>query len=279
MSHENATDAAAAAGSYYDSSDVDGFYAAVWGGEDIHIGIYEHEDEAVADASRRTVEKAADKVADALGPGRRVLDMGSGFGGATRYLAGRFGCRVVALNISDSQNRRHRKTNLERGLADLIDVVTGSFTDVPYEDGSFDVVWSQEAFCHSDARAKVLREAERVLRPGGRLVFTDLMAADDASPQALAPAVSRLGVEALATPGFYRKQLAELGFSHVDFNDHSQHLLTHYLRVVEETRRGGPELRAAVSPAYLDSLLENLPLWVDASRNRHLIWGIFHCQR
>ncbi|MBO0654525.1 methyltransferase domain-containing protein [Streptomyces triculaminicus] len=279
LSHESAGNAAGLARDYYDSSDVDGFYATVWGGEDIHIGTYEHERETVADASRRTVEKAADKVADFLGPGSRVLDLGSGYGGAARYLAGCFGCRVVALNISESQNQRHRKTNVERGLADLIEVVTGSFEDVPYEDGYFDVVWSQEAFCHSDERAKVLSEAVRVLNPGGRLVFTDLMAADDAPPNALRPAVSRLGVEAMATPGFYRQHLAELGLSHVDFEDRSEHLLTHYLRILEETQRGGPELRAAVSPAYLDGLLENLPLWVDASRNGHLSSGIFHCHR
>lgn len=279
MSHESAGNAAGLARDYYDSSDVDGFYATVWGGEDIHIGTYEHERETVADASRRTVEKMADKVADFLGPGSRVLDLGSGYGGAARYLAGRFGCRVVALNISESQNQRHRKTNVERGLADLIEVVTGSFEDVPYEDGYFDVVWSQEAFCHSDERARVLSEAVRVLSPGGRLVFTDLMAADDAPPNALRPAVSRLGVEAMATPGFYRQHLAELGLSHVDFEDCSHHLLIHYLRILEETRRGGPELRAAVNPAYLDGLLENLPLWVDASRNGHLSSGIFHCHR
>ncbi|MFJ8386516.1 SAM-dependent methyltransferase [Streptomyces sp. NPDC094438] len=279
MSHESTAGAAEAARRYYDTSDVDGFYAAVWGGEDIHTGIYAHEHEPVADASRRTEETAAAKIADRLGPDCTVLDLGSGYGGPARHLAGNFGCRVVALNISEGQNARHRKTNAERGLDGLIEVVTGSFQDIPYPAEQFDVVWSQEAFCHSGDRKRLLGEAVRVLKPQGALVFTDLMAADATPPEALRPVVARLGVEALATPSFYRQQLAELGLGHVEFDDLSGQLLTHYLRLTEETRRRVAELRDVISPAYLESLLENLPRWVEACRRDQLRWGIFTCRR
>lgn len=263
---------------YYDTSDVNGFYTAVWGGESIHIGIYEHEHESIAAAARRTVEHMAAKVVDRLGPGRTVLDLGSGFGGPARHLASRFGCRVVALNISHVQNQRHRATNLDRGLDRLIEVVTGSFQDIPLPDGHFDVVWSQDALSHSDNQAKALSEAARVLRPDGQLVFTDLMAAEGTPAEVLRPVVARTAAETLPTPGFYLRQLAELGFEQVAFDDRSRHLLTHYLRTTEETRRRTPALVNSVSPAYLDSLLHNLPLWVDACRGGHLRWGIFHCR-
>lgn len=205
MSLESAAKAEAAARRYYGTGDVDAFYAVVWGGEDIHTGVYAHEHESVALASRRTVELAAGKVADRLGPGSTVLDLGSGYGGPTRYLAGRFGCKVVALNISESQNERHRRANAEQGMDGLIEVVTGSFQDIPYPAGYFDVVWSQEAFCHSGDRNQLLGEAVRVLEPRGDLVFTDLMAADTAPPDALRAAVARLDVDGFATPGFYRR--------------------------------------------------------------------------
>ncbi|MEU6764916.1 methyltransferase domain-containing protein [Streptomyces sp. NPDC046853] len=265
--------------SYYDTPDVDGFYAAVWGGDDIHTGTYESPDEPVAQASLRTIEHAADTVADLLSPARAVLDLGSGYGGATRYLAERFGCRVTALNISESQNRRHRRTNAERGLDHLVEVVTGSFHDIPFADESFDVVWSQEAFCHSGDRPLLLREAVRVLKPDGALVFTDLMAREDASPADLEAAVARLGVDALATPAFYRRQLDQLGLSRTDFDDRSGQLVRHYERITEETRRREQELRGLISPGYVDTLLANLPLWVDSAHSGHLRWGIFHCRR
>ncbi|GAA0491490.1 SAM-dependent methyltransferase [Streptomyces stramineus] len=279
MSQERTTAAAEAARRYYDTSDVDAFYATLWGGEDIHTGVYAHEGEPVAEASHRTVDRIAAKAAERLGPGTTVLDLGSGYGGPARRLAEIFHCRVVALNISGTQNERHRKTNRERGLDDRIDVVTGSFEDVPYPDAHFDVVWSQEAFCHSGDRERVLSEAVRVLKPRGDLLFTDLMSADDTPPAALRAAVARLNVTALATPAFYRERLTGLGLAQVEFEDLSEHLLTHYLGLIEETGRRARDLQDVISPAYVDNLLENLPLWADASRTGHLRWGIFHARR
>ncbi|WP_246126365.1 SAM-dependent methyltransferase [Embleya hyalina] len=279
MSHESAVAAAEAARRYYDTDDVDGFYQAVWGGEDIHTGVYARADESVAVASRRAVELAADRVAGRLGPGRTVLDLGSGYGGPARYLAGRFGCRVVALNISPTQNVRHRDTNVEAGLDGLIEVVTGSFQDIPYPAGRFDVVWSQEAFCHSGDRRQLLAEAARVLAPEGDLVFTDLMAADGTPPEVLRSVLARLEVAEFATPSFYLREIAALGLTHIDFDDRSGQALTHYLRLTEETRRRADELRDVIDPTYLATLQENLPLWVDACRDGRMSWGIFHCRR
>ncbi|MFI9237248.1 SAM-dependent methyltransferase [Streptomyces sp. NPDC053079] len=264
---------------YYESADVDAFYDAVWGGDDIHTGIYAHPEEPIADASRRTVDRLADRLVDRLGPGRSVLDLGSGYGGTARHLAARFGCTVVALNLSEAQNVRHRRTNAERGLDGHIDVVTGSFHDIPYGDGRFDAVCSLEAFCHSDDRERVLREAARVLKPGGVLSFTDLMAAEDAPDRTLRPVVSRLGVDALATPAFYLRELTRLGLDHADFEDHSDQLPVHYDRLTEETGRREAELRGVISSDYVDHLLGNLPLWAAAARSRQLRWGIFSGRR
>ncbi|MEE1751581.1 SAM-dependent methyltransferase [Streptomyces sp. SP18CS02] len=260
--------------SYYDSGDVDAFYGTVWGGDDIHTGIYLHEQEPIGDASRRTVERLADRLAGSLGPDRSVLDLGSGYGGTARYLAERFGCRVVALNLSAAQNERHRRTNAERGLDDLIEVVTGSFHEVPFADSHFDAVCSLEALCHSTDRSRALSEAVRVLKPGGTLAFTDVMADEDTPSEVLRPAVSRLGVDELATVTFYRRRLAELGLQDVVFDDHSEQLVNHYDRLTEETGKREAQLRDIISQDYVDHLLANLPLWADASRRRQLRWGI-----
>ncbi|GAA0588253.1 class I SAM-dependent methyltransferase [Streptomyces crystallinus] len=279
MPYDRASNSEQATRSYYDTADVDAFYDAVWGGEDIHTGIYTHDQESIATASRRTVEQAADRLDGLLSAESTVLDLGSGYGGATRYLAERFGCRVVALNLSASQNERHRATNVERGLDHLIEVVTGSFHDIPFPDRGFDAVWSQEAFCHSGDRIRLLGEAARVLKPEGALVFTDLMAAEDVPAETLYPAVSRLGVDALATVDFYRRTLAGLDLARTDFDDRGRQVVTHYERLTAETRRREEELRQIISPAYVDTVLANLPLWVDAARRGHLRWGIFHCRR
>src|SRR5690606_9970499 len=65
---------------YYNSNDADHFYNLVWGGEDIHIGLYESEYEPIRNASRRTVEHMASKL-QKLDKSSRVLDIGSGYAG------------------------------------------------------------------------------------------------------------------------------------------------------------------------------------------------------
>ena len=134
---------------YYKSDDADNFYYNVWGGEDIHIGIYEQLEEDIADASQRTVSAMASHCLMNLGPQTRVLDVGAGYGGAARWLAGNFGCHVTCLNLSEAQNARNRELNRQRGLYDKIEVVDGSFEDIPVADETCDVVWSQDAILHS----------------------------------------------------------------------------------------------------------------------------------
>ncbi|MGD3105100.1 methyltransferase domain-containing protein [Streptomyces sp. YGL11-2] len=269
----------AATRSYYETGDVDAFYDAVWGGEDIHVGVYAHPHEAIADASHRTVEHAADNAADLLGPHATVLDLGSGYGGSARALAERFGCRVVALDLSDEHNRRHRAANARRGLDGLIEVVTGSLNELPYEAERFDVVWSLEVLSHVPDKESALAEAVRVLKPGGAVVFSDIMMAEETPAEAVRPAISRLSMPNLATPSFYLELLSGLGLKDVEFEDRTADITTHYARLDEEVHRRAAELRDVISPAYVDELLTNLPLWTDITRRGLLRWGIFHARR
>src|SRR6056297_454104 len=195
---------------YYNSNDADNFYFTIWGGEDIHIGLYQVPEEPIFDASRRTVREMAALVGE-LDENSRILDIGAGFGGAARYLARTFGCQVVALNLSEAENDRNREMNREQGVDHLIEVVDASFEDIPYQDKSFDLVWSQDAILHSGDRPKVLAEVARVLKPGGRFVFTDPMMADDCPQGVLQPILDRIHLETLGSPGFYREQARKLG--------------------------------------------------------------------
>lgn len=260
---------------YYNSGDADNFYSSIWGGEDIHIGIYRTEDEPISEASRRTIERMASRL-DGLGRECRVLDLGAGYGGPARYLAGNYGCRVVALNLSEVENERNRRMNEERNLDHLVEVVEGSFEDVPFEDESFDVVWSQDAILHSGEREKVFEEVSRVLGDDGEFVFTDPMKADGCPDEVLQPILDRLHLDSLGTPEFYRRTASEVGLRELGFEDHTGHLTTHYARVLEETERREDELSESVSRDYLERTKRGLGHWVEGGRKGHLAWGIHH---
>ena len=114
---------------YYNSTDANAFYAAIWGGEDIHVGLYESDGEDIAEASARTVRHMASKLD--LKPGARVIDIGAGYGGAARYLARETGAPVTCLNLSEIENARNRKLTAEQGLEDKVEVVHGVFEEIP----------------------------------------------------------------------------------------------------------------------------------------------------
>ena len=262
---------------YYNSKDADNFYHTIWGGEDIHIGIYESDDESIFDASRRTVAHLA-SIPDKIDPSTRVLDMGSGYAGTARRLAREFGCEVTALNLSERENARAREMNVRQDLEHLIDVVDGSFEDVPSEDSTFDVVWSQDSLLHSGNRSRVVREAARVLTPRGEFVFTDPMQSDSCPLDVLQPILDRIHLEDLGSPGFYRKAGMESGFDEISFVDLTHELVTHYTRVLEETEAQESELEKVVSQEYITNMKKGLRHWIDGGDKGHIAWGVFHCR-
>ncbi|MHC1560715.1 glycine/sarcosine N-methyltransferase [Actinomycetospora sp. C-140] len=262
---------------YYNSTDADTFYHEVWGGEDIHVGLYDSPDEAIAPASQRTVERMAQDLG--ITDKTRILDMGAGYGGSARWLAKTFGCHVTCLNLSEVENERNREKNRARGLDHLVDVVDGSFESMPVQDNYYDLVWSQDAFLHSGERRQVIAEIERVLTPKGQVVFTDPMADDNADTSALSPILARLHLDTLGSPGFYREEFSKHGFNDFSFEDHTQQLTTHYGRVLAELEAAEPKFKGTISDEYVSNMKTGLKNWVNGGKSGQLAWGIFRIRR
>jgi SAM-dependent methyltransferase len=274
--NDTAKQVADVAEQYYDSDEADRFYYNVWGGEDIHVGLYEDIGAPpIREASALTVRKMA-SVLEGLGQDTRVLDIGAGYGGAARFLAREHGSHVACLNISEIQNERNRQFNREQGLDDKVRVVHGSFEDIPEQDASFDVVWSQDAILHSGNRRRVLEEVARVLRPGGQLVFTDPMQSDDCPEGVLGPVLARIHLDTLGSFAFYRKHLAELGFVEKQVLDLTEQLVRHYSSVRQELQARYDEMTTLSTKAYVDRMIQGLGHWIEAGQAGYLAWGILH---
>ncbi|ASC72440.1 Glycine/sarcosine N-methyltransferase [Halomicronema hongdechloris C2206] len=262
---------------YYNSQSADQFYASVWGGEDIHIGLYDHENDSVFEASQRTVEKMASLLDLTNRP--TVLDIGAGYGGAGRYLAKHFNCPVTCLNLSEVQNQRNRQLNFDQGLQNLVKVVTGNFEDVPEGDNTFDVIWSQDAILHSGDRLRVLKEVSRVIKDNGEFIFTDPMQSDNCPPGVLQPVLDRIHLDSLGSPAFYRQAAASLGFDEVEFVDLSHQLVNHYSHILKTVQDTEPEARQRCGDDYIDRMKKGLQHWIEAGQNGYLTWGIFHFRK
>ncbi len=274
----NSNNSQAIARDYYNSSDADHFYFEIWGGEDIHIGVYQSSDEPIAKASQRTVTMMAN-LATGIDKSSLILDIGAGYGGAARYLAQRFQCHVNALNLSEVENERNRERNAALNLQDQIQVVDGSFESLPLPDQQFDLVWSQDAILHSDKRSQVLAEVRRVLKPNGQFLFTDPMKTQACPGDVLQPILDRIHLSDLGSPGFYIEALNQAGFDHVTFSSMRDQMANHYQRVLDETLKREAQLLDQVSPEYLKRMKQGLNHWIKGAQQGHLTWGIWNCQR
>ncbi|MEQ8587885.1 MAG: methyltransferase domain-containing protein [Thalassobaculaceae bacterium] len=267
------TDVRDVAEDYYDSEDADTFYSMVWGGEDLHVGIYD-DTKVIREASDTTIDRMAEAL-PGLDQNTRILDIGAGYGGAMRRIVKRHGNTATCLNISETQNDTNRSKIRRAGLADRIKVIHGVFEDIPEPEGSYDVVWSQDAILHSDQRAKVLGEVYRVLKPGGHFIFTDPMQADDVPEGVLQPVYDRLQLTSLGSMRFYREAASAHGFDTVAQHDLTGHLRTHYDRVREDLVANYDKLReSGASVEYLDRMIVGLENWVKAADAGYLAWGI-----
>lgn len=144
-------------------------------------------------------ERAGVHVAAADGQQRVVLDVGGGLGGPARMLAARFGCRVTALDLTPSYVHVARLLTERVGLSEQVDHVVGDALDLPFDDASFDMVWTQNSGMNIADKRDLYAGFRRVLRTGGTLAFQEPMAgaesplhypvmwADDASSSFLLP--------------------------------------------------------------------------------------------
>lgn len=108
--------------------------------------------------------------------GSHVLDVCAGLAGPARFLAARFGCRVVGVELNSGRAAGAVRLTRLVGLAGRVQVVRGDATALPLAGGRFDACLSQEALLHIADKLAVLRECHRVTAPGGRLAFTDWIA-------------------------------------------------------------------------------------------------------
>jgi cyclopropane fatty-acyl-phospholipid synthase-like methyltransferase len=272
------TEAVARAEDYYDSGSADEFYKNIWGGEDIHIGLYATPDEAIPEASRRTVETMAAELVG-INANSRVLDLGAGYGGSGRYLARTYGCEVVCLNLSETQNDRNRMLNAEQGLDHLVSVVYGDFENPGMEDASFDYIWSQDAILHSGDRPLVMDQVNRLLKPGGLFVFTDPMQSDDCPDGVLQPILDRIQLSTLGSFRFYRQELEKRGFEEVKVQDLTHQLRNHYKRVREELLKNREAAVGFSGETYVTNMDKGLQHWVNGADKGYLAWGIINFRK
>ncbi|OGP84738.1 MAG: hypothetical protein A2Y95_03715 [Deltaproteobacteria bacterium RBG_13_65_10] len=128
-----------------------------------------------------TLDEARDAMSEAvaeasgMAEGNRVLEVGCGYGASAVQYTERFKpASVIGLDITEPRIENARKYIAQNGLSDVIKVAVGDATKLDFPDGSFERVIAIECALHFDTREDFLREAARVLVPGGGLGMADI---------------------------------------------------------------------------------------------------------
>lgn len=266
---------------HYNSQDAQNLYDFVIASETLNLGLYDDPPtRTIAQAMKKTTEWMAEN-AVGLNTDFRVLDIGAGYGPAARYLAQTYGCHVTCLNISEEQNERNEALNRQQSLDHLIEIVPGNFKEIPLDDVTFDLAWSQDALFHTDELDKVLAETYRVLKPGGQFLLMDVLQADDCPDGALKTALSRVNIhhERIGSFQHYKEIADALGFECLNTVDLSKHLLIHYSKWKEAVIENYKELSQVCSTEFLELTKIGFTHWVEAAENGLFTWGLFHFRR
>jgi SAM-dependent methyltransferase len=149
-----------------------------------------------------------------------VLEVGSGSGGPAVYLAENRKCRITGIDVNANGIANARRLADARGLADRATFqAIDAGGPLPFDIASFDAVVSNDAMCHIPSRLEALREWHRILRPGGRMLFTDAMIVTGlVSDEEIATRTS-IGFYLIVPPGENERLIATAGFTLLSADD------------------------------------------------------------
>ncbi len=223
----------------------------------------------------------------ALDRGETVLDLGSGGGIDVLLSAQRVGPagRVYGLDASEEMISLARANAAAAGAGN-VEFLLGSIEDIPLPDGHVSAVISNCVINLSADKPRVLAEAFRVLRPGGRLGVSDVIAAEGADPAVRAEAEQRAGcTTGTVTAGQYRRQLLAAGFTQVTIAPTADAGGGLHSAIIQAVRPAAPAgvlirpMRAADAGQVLAIYQAGLDTWQASFETTAPDWAVFDADK
>lgn len=163
----------------------------------------------------------------ALAPGRRGLDVACGSGGLTRAMVQETGATAIGVDINPFAIEAATRHATESDLGDSVEFrVVDAGSDLPFEAEAFDAVLCNDAINHIPDRPHLFRDWMRVLRPGGRVLFTDPIIVTGQLTKEEIETRSSIGYFLFTPVGVNERLLEAAGFTVLDVKDMTEEVAT-----------------------------------------------------
>lgn len=206
----------------------------------LHYGFWFSEtknfDEALQNTNKFLAEKAEIK------SGQKVLDAGCGVGGSVIWLAKNIDADITGITISEPQLEKAKQLAIKNGVQGKTHFLLRDYLKTGFPNNSFDVVWGIESICHADNKEDFLREAYRILKPGGKIVVCDGFRGKDPKNaderQIYEDFCVGLALPGLDTPKQFETEMKNVGFKKTKFYDMAKEIMPSSKRIYNMSRYG-----------------------------------------
>jgi ubiquinone/menaquinone biosynthesis C-methylase UbiE len=187
-------------------------------------------------------------------PQMNVLDAGSGLGGPSRYTAEHYDCQVTGVDLTESFVAVATRLAERTGMSDMVKYQVGNLLALEFPNEQFDVAYTQHVVMNIRDREKVYSELLRILKPGGKFGFFDVLATD-AKPVPLYPVpwAETSDNSVLLTEAETREALEKAGFEIDTWKDVTQEVIEWFDRVQLPALQGttqGPTLKLVMGARF-----------------------------